>query len=208
MIAALVALLVLTACPAPQTAQPKKNRFDEIESRLWRKPGSEGAKPSATPSARKDSSSLNVEEAPLPFEIAEKAGAELDIACGGEHPPVADIAKAEPVQLAPEGDKGMVVTIHHSCICSPTGNCPHEVWTLDEDKHYTQSLSETGYGLLIGTGVHNGRYDVITETYLTATESSIVRYEWDGKRYGPAEQSCRVGEGEIGTRKIVPGKCR
>ena len=204
----LTLLVGLTACPAPQPTSSKKNKFQEYQERLWRKAGSDAPRPQTGPSPRKESSSLNVEDAPLPFEIAEKVAAELDIACGGEHPPLDGIVKADPVQITPEGGKAMIVTVHHSCICSPTGNCPHEVWIADKDNHYSQALTDEAYGLLLGTAVHNGGYDVITEAYLTATESSIVRYEWDGKRYGPAEQSCRVGEGEIGTRKIVSGKCR
>lgn len=144
----------------------------------------------------------------MPFEVSEKVGAELDIACGGVHPEAAEVTRIEPVQVAPEGEKGLLVTVRDPCICGATGNCPREVWTLDQNGRYEQTLADQAYELLLANTVHNGRYDVITEAYLSAHESAILRYEWDGKKYRPAEQSCRIGDGDVPTRKIVPGRCR
>jgi hypothetical protein len=203
----LISLSGLVACTDPPK-QSAPNKLAESESRLWRRPDS-SARIAAKNAARKDDSPpVNLEDPALPFEVAEKVGAELDIACGGAHPPVADIAKAEPVQIGTEGDKGLLVTIRHACICSVTGNCPREVWTRDVNGHYQQTLTDEAYELLLANTAHDSHYDVVTEAYLTARESSIVRYEWDGKQYRPAEQSCRVGDGDISTRPIMPGKCR
>lgn len=204
-IVALLASLLLTSCPAPQNPPPK-NKLQESERRFWRRPDQASAKTNSA-ARRDDSSPLDVEGPRLPFEVAEKIGAELDIACG-EHPEASAVTRLEPVQVTPEGEKALLVTVHHPCICGETGNCPSQVWTLDRNGHFKQSLSDQAYGMMLANTVHNGRYDVVTESYLTARESTVLRFEWDGEEYHPAEQSCRVGDGERATRPIVPGKCR
>ena len=207
---ALISLLGLTACPAPQNPPKTNKQLEESQTRLWRRPDASQPGTETSPKKKEDpSASVNLENGPLPLEISEKLGAKVEIACGGgEHPPVADLAERENVQLTPEGEKALLLTIHPSCACSATNNCPREIWSVDEHGTYLQRLSEDAYDLLFANTVHNGHYDVVTEAHLTDRESSIIRYEWDGKLYRPVEQSCRVGEPNSSDRKVVPGKCR
>jgi hypothetical protein len=208
-IAALISLSGLVACTDPPK-QSAPNKLQQYESRFWRRPDQSSSKIRAsTPGGKRDDGPpLNVENPALPFEVAEKVSAALDIACGENHPPATEAAKAEPVEITPDGEKALLVTVRETCICSASGNCPRQVWTRETDGVYQRTLADDAYDLLLANTVHNGHYDVITEAHLTARESIILRYEWDGKEYHPAEQSCRVGDGDLASRKIVPGKCR
>jgi hypothetical protein len=204
-ISAFGALLILVACPAPQTQTP--NKLQQSESRFWRKPDQKSSNQPAA-AQRNASKPLDVEAPALPFDVAERIAADLDIGCGVDHPDAAAVTQTDPVQITPEGDKALLVNVRHPCICTVTGNCPRQVWTLDKDGHFERTLSDQAYEMLLANSVHNGHYDVVTESYLTARESTILRYEWDGSEYHPAEQSCRVGAGDVSTRPIIPGKCR
>lgn len=210
--AALIALASLPACTsAPKPAPP--NKLQEAERRFWGKPESKPPRnpdqpPATAPDAHDSSSSINFEDSPLPAEIADKITAAMEANCPGDHPSPAEIARVEPAQLTPDGGQGLLVTVRPSCLCSPTGNCPRQIWTKDQNGRFVQSLAEDAYDLLFANTVHNGYYDVVTEAYLSARESTILRYEWDGKEYHPVEQSCRVGDGDISARKVVSGRCR
>lgn len=212
--AALILLSSLPACTGPEKpAAP--NKLQEAERRFWGKPESKPARNSdpdrpaaAAPESHDDSPQINFENSTLPSEIADKITTALQANCPADHPSAAEITRVEPAQLTPDGAQGLQVTVRPSCLCSPTGNCPRQIWTRDPNGRFAQSLADDAYDLLFANTVHNGYYDVVTEAYLSARESTILRYEWDGKEYHPVEQSCRVGDGDISSRKIVSGRCR
>ena len=209
--AALISLSSLLACTSPQKPTAP-NKLQEAERRFWGKPESKPARnpdrPAAATESHDDSPPINFEDSPLPAEVAEKITTALQTNCSDDHPSAAEITRVETAQLTPDGTQGLQVTVRPSCLCSATGNCPRQIWTRDHNGRFEQSLADDAYDLLFANTVHNGYYDVVTEAYLSARESTILRYEWDGKEYHPVEQSCRVGDGDIATRKIVSGRCR
>src|ERR1051326_8627679 len=156
-VAALILLSSLVACTTPPK-QSAPNKLQQSESRFWRRPDSSSSNSSRASSPagkRDDGPPLNVENPALPFEVAEKVGAALDIACGENHPPAAEAAKAEPVEITPEGEKALLVTVRETCICSASGNCPREVWTRDVNGHYQQTLTDQAYDMMLGNTEHN-----------------------------------------------------
>ena len=115
-----------------------------------------------------------------------------------------DVLEVEETDLNGNGTMEMIVRALGFPFCG-AANCP--VWVYArENGQLRMILAASGTDLVVSDGITGGYADLISAAHISAAETYVIEYGYDGREYKP--KKCEIQQyDEKGNVTVIPDKC-